>query len=117
MHKGGQLQKQHVNGVRISGENMSEVKTQVKRPQGAPATVKIEAAREKGGFVVQEEGRPKGVLLLGPAPAELPEVGALISAYIQDDDAQNPQYRWDSPVKRPKPQAKRSFGGNRGGRR
>jgi len=115
LHKGGQLQKQHVNGVRISGENMSEVKTQVKRAQGAPATVKIEAPREKGGLVVQEEGRPKGVLLLGPAPAELPEVGALITAFIQDDDAQNPQYRWDSPVKKPKPQAKRSFG-QRGGR-
>jgi hypothetical protein len=89
---------------------MTATQIQGKRAQGAPATVKIEAPREKGGFMVQEEGRSKGVLLLGPAPEQLPEVGALINVFIQDDDAMNPQYRWDSPVKRPKPQAKRGFG-------
>jgi len=94
---------------------MSETKAQEKRTQGHPAAVKVEAAREKGGFVVQEEGRAKGVLLLGPAPAESPEVGAVINVFVQDDNRQSPQYRWDSPVKKPKPQAKRGFGGNKGG--
>ena len=97
-------------------ENQAQAQAPAKRTQGTAAAVKIEAPREKGGFIVQEHGRSKGVLLLGPAPAETPEVGALINVYIQDDDRLNPQYRWDSPVKKPKPQAKRSFGGNRGGR-
>lgn len=80
---------------------------QEKRTQGSPAKVKVEGSREKGGYFVQEEGKPKGILLLGPAPAAAPEAGAVIDVFVQDDDRMNPQYRWDSPVKRPKPEPKR----------
>jgi hypothetical protein len=88
---------------------------QAKRTQGTPAKVKIEEKREKGGFVVQEEGKPKGVLNLGPAPATLPEAGALIDVFIQDDAIVSPQYRWDAPVKRPVPQQGKKGFGQRGG--
>jgi CRISPR-associated protein Cmr6 len=79
-----------------------------KRDHGTPATVTILAER-KGGFDVQEAGKPNGVLNQGKAPAELPAVGARVNVYVYNDDPRCPQYRWDAPPP-PRP------GPGRGGR-
>jgi hypothetical protein len=68
-----------------------------KRPQGTPATVTIVAIRAKGGFEVQEAGKPKGVINLGPVPSPPPEIGTSHSVFIHDDNSTCPQYRWDDP--------------------
>ncbi|MEW6741236.1 MAG: type III-B CRISPR module RAMP protein Cmr6 [Planctomycetota bacterium] len=68
-----------------------------KRVHGTRAMVKIIEARPKGGFVVQEEGRPQGVLTLGTAPSPPPEPGSSVTVFVHDDDPARPQYRWDDP--------------------
>lgn len=67
-----------------------------KRPSRTPVRVTIVAIREKGGFEVQEEGQPKGVLNLGPVPAPPPSVGDVVDVLIKDD-AKPPQYQWKTP--------------------
>lgn len=67
-----------------------------KRANGAPATVVILGSRTKGGYDVQETGKPKGVLNLGPVPTPPPETGASCSVFVHDDNATCPQYRWDN---------------------
>lgn len=48
---------------------------------------------------VQEEGKPRGVLMYGvPPPADkLPQVGDEIKVYRNNQDTRSPQYRWDRP--------------------
>src|SRR5262249_32567936 len=50
-------------------------------PAERAVTVTVLERREAGGrvaFVVQEEGRPKGMLMYGKPPEQLPEVGAQV---------------------------------------
>jgi CRISPR-associated protein Csm4 len=97
----------------------------VQRPPGpslAPdqVCVKVLEGREVSGkvqFLVQEEGKPHGVLMHGvPPPADkLPQVGDEITVYRNNQDPRNPQYRWDRPQPpRDQPRGKRP---PRGGRR
>ena len=65
-----------------------------KRPAGTPVQVKIVAARPKGGFDVQEEGRPQGTLTVGTPPNPLPQIGDTVAAKVHNDDPHRPQYRW-----------------------
>lgn len=65
--------------------------------------VTIQERREIAGkvqFFVQEEGKPRGVLMYGvpPPPDKLPQVGDEIVVYRNNQDARNPQYRWDKPA-------------------
>lgn len=56
--------------------------------------------REAGGkvsFIVQEEGKQKGVLMYGKSPENLPEINSTIVVYRNNNDPRNPQYRWDPP--------------------
>jgi CRISPR-associated protein Csm4 len=82
--------------------------------------VKVLERRDIGGkvqFFVQEEGKPRGVLAYGvpPPPDKLPQVGDEITVYRNNQDARNPQYRWDRPQPpRDQPRGKRP---PRGGRR
>jgi len=50
-------------------------------------------------FFVQEEGKPRGVLMYGvpPPPDKLPQVGDKIAVYRNNQDVRSPQYRWDKP--------------------
>ena len=66
-------------------------------------TVKVLKRRDIGGgvqFLVQEEGKPRGVLAYGVPPAKdkLPQAGDEIPVYRNNQDSRNPQYRWDKPV-------------------
>jgi len=70
-----------------------------KRPAGTPVQVKILAERPKGGYEVQEEGKPQGTLTVGTPPTERPEVGDIVSVEVHNDDPRRPQYRW--PQNRP----------------
>jgi CRISPR-associated protein Cmr6 len=67
-----------------------------KRPHGTGVTVKILGRRDKGGYRVQEAGRPEGALVLGTEPQPPPEVGAEVSVFLKDDGPP-PQYTWDQP--------------------
>ncbi len=67
-----------------------------KRDTGTPVEVLVLSERPKGGFNVQEEGRPQGALNLGTPPDPLPQVGDRITVYVQDD-AKAPVYQWDQP--------------------
>lgn len=49
------------------------------------------------GYLVQETGKPEGVLNLGPVPDPLPEIGAEVNVFVHNDDPKTPQYRWDDP--------------------
>lgn len=69
-----------------------------KRNYGERVQVRILAARSKGGYDVQEEGRKQGILALGDPPVEV-EIGKLYDVYIHDD-APRPQYRWNLPPKK-----------------
>ena len=65
--------------------------------------VKVLERRDIGGriqFLVQEEGKPRGVLAYGVPPPQdkLPQVGEEIAVYRNNRDARNPQYRWDKPI-------------------
>lgn len=75
------------------------------RPEKGPekVTVKVLERRDIGGkvqYFVQEEGKPRGVLAYGTPPPldELPQVGDEIAVYRNNQDARNPQYRWDKPI-------------------
>ena len=78
-----------------------------KRPFGAPVMVKLVAQRTKkrkgeaipSGYVVQEVGRSQGVLTLGAIPEPPPELGETVEVFIHDDQAKQPQYRWDAGAK------------------
>jgi hypothetical protein len=62
--------------------------------------VKVLERREHGGkvsFLVQEEGKPRGILGFGTPPAILPEVNQEIEVYRNNNDPRSPQYRWDPP--------------------
>ncbi|MBI3462703.1 MAG: hypothetical protein HY000_06530 [Planctomycetes bacterium] len=67
-------------------------------------TVKVLERRDLGGgkvqFLVQEAGKPRGVLAYGTPPPEdkLPQVGEEIAVYRNNRDSRSPQYRWDKPV-------------------
>jgi CRISPR-associated protein Cmr6 len=66
-------------------------------------TVKVLERRDIAGkvqFFVQEQGKPRGVLAYGvpPPPEKLPQVGDEITVYRNNQDARNPQYRWDKPI-------------------
>jgi len=66
-----------------------------KRSSGTPARVTLVAARPKGGFDVQEEGRALGTLTLGTSPAGLsPEIGMTVDVQVHNDDPVKPQYKW-----------------------
>jgi CRISPR-associated protein Cmr6 len=67
-----------------------------KRPFGTPVRVRIKAERAKGGYDVEEEGRPQGILNLGPVPTPPPNVGDVVDAQIKED-AKLPQYQWPKP--------------------
>lgn len=65
--------------------------------------VKVLERRDVSGkvqFMVQEEGKPRGVLAYGipPPPDKLPQVGEDIAVYRNNRDIRNPQYRWDKPI-------------------
>lgn len=65
--------------------------------------VKVLERREIGGkvqFFVQEEGKRRGVLVYGLPPPQdkLPQIGDEIGVYRNNQDVNNPQYRWDKPV-------------------
>jgi CRISPR-associated protein Cmr6 len=86
-------------------------------------TVKVLERRDLGGkvqFLVQEEGKSRGVLAYGnPPPADrLPQVGDTIDVYRNNRDVRNPQYRWDKPASPSQGKPKGGPGGQRGrGRR
>lgn len=63
-------------------------------------SVKVLERRDIGGkvqYLVQEEGKPRGVLAYGVPPPQdkLPQVGEEIRVYRNNQDVRNPQYRWD----------------------
>src|SRR5262249_37130279 len=62
---------------------------------------------EKSGpnaFRVQEEGRPRGMLVAGIPPSPLPEVGSKVQVYREaSSDPRSPRYRWDAPPLPPPP--------------
>ena len=65
--------------------------------------VRVLERRDIGGkvqFIVQEEGKPRGVLAYGIPPPQdkLPQVGEEIAVYRNNRDSRNPQYRWDKPI-------------------
>jgi CRISPR-associated protein Cmr6 len=76
-----------------------------KRRSGTPAHVTILALRPKGGYDVQEEGRPQGTLTVGTPPDPAPSVGDVVDVEVHDDAPGRPQYRWP----RPKDGAKAKF--------
>ncbi len=91
-------------------------------PSLAPDQVRVKVLErrqlgDKVQFFVQEEGKPRGVLMYGvpPPPDKLPQVGDEIAVYRNNQDPRNPQYRWD----RPQPPRDQSRGKPppRGGRR
>ena len=72
-----------------------------KRNSGAPTRVKIVAMRPKGGFDVQETGRPQGTLTLGtPPPGAATEIGAEVDVLVHVDDPARPQYKWPTVAKK-----------------
>ena len=72
-----------------------------KRNSGAPTRVKIVATRPKGGFDVQETGRPQGTLTLGsPPPGTVTEIGVEVDVLVHVDDPARPQYKWPTVAKR-----------------
>jgi len=68
-----------------------------KRQSGTPVMVRIVAVRPKGGYEVQEEGKPKGTLVVGTSPSPPPKDGDHVQVLIHDDNPRNPQYRWGTP--------------------
>jgi hypothetical protein len=77
--------------------------------------VKVLERREIGGkvqYLVQEKGKPRGVLAYGipPPPDKLPQDGDEIAVYRNNQDPRNPQYRWDRPQAS---QSKHGLGGRR----
>jgi CRISPR-associated protein Csm4 len=101
---------------------MPEIVQPPRPPSLAPDQVRVTILerREIAGkvqFFVQEEGKPRGVLAYGvpPPPDKLPQVGDEITVYRNNQDARNPQYRWDRPQPpRDQPRGKRP---PRGGKR
>jgi CRISPR-associated protein Cmr6 len=75
-------------------------------PARTPVTVTVLERRDAGGrtsFLVQEEGKPRGVLGYGTPPPTLPEVGQTVEVYVNNPGQRNPQYRWDPPSPPPQP--------------
>lgn len=105
------------------GEAISASATTIsrKRDAGTPVKVKIIAARKKGGFDVQEEGKRQGTLTIGTAPSPPPNVGDTVDAEIVDDKPDKPMYKWPSQKKstQPRPGGGKGKGNHRrgGGRR
>ncbi len=79
----------------------------IKRSAGTAVRVTILRTRTQGGFFVQEQGKPEGILNLGPIPNPPPQMGEGREVYIHDD-ARPPQYRWDRPSAKPPPARGRS---------
>jgi CRISPR type III-B/RAMP module RAMP protein Cmr6 len=75
--------------------------TTPKRKSGTPAEVKILESRPKGGFKVQESGRPPGTLTLGPCPSPPPQANDVVKVLVHVDDANTPQYKWADPNAKP----------------
>jgi hypothetical protein len=69
----------------------------------------------KNAYWVQEEGRKRGLLKYGAAPAQLPAVDSEIDVYRTSDNPQSPEYRWDKP--QPSRDRPRDGRPPRGGRR
>jgi CRISPR-associated protein Cmr6 len=75
--------------------------------------VKVLEPREQGGkvsFIVQEAGKPRGILGFGTPPATLPEINQEIEVYRNNNDLRSPQYRWD-PLPAPSRLGQRGRGG------
>ncbi len=89
--------------VAVSSVAGRAVQTSTKRAAGTPVQVKILAVRPKGGYDVQEEGKPQGTLTVGTPPAVAPQLGDIVQAEVHNDDPKCPQYRW--------PQAPKKSGG------
>lgn len=68
-----------------------------KRACGTPVHVTILEARQKGGFKVQESGKPPGTLTLGPCPSPSPEPNDVVNVLVHVDDPATPQYKWPDP--------------------
>ncbi len=74
-----------------------------RRNAGDSAKVTVIGPRPKGGFDVQEEGRPAGTLTVGTPPAGVvAEVGSTVDVRVHVDDPKKPQYRWPDAPKPPK---------------
>jgi hypothetical protein len=76
--------------------------------------VKVLEPREQGRkvyFLVQEEGKPRGVLAFGTPPTTLPEINQEIEVYRNNNDPRSPQYRWDPPPPPSPPPGPRKRGG------
>jgi CRISPR-associated protein Csm4 len=91
-------------------------------PSLAPDQVRVKVLErrqlgDKVQFFVQEEGKPRGVLMYGvpPPPDKLPQVGDEIVVYRNNQDARSPQYRWDR--RQPLPDQSRGRRPPRGGKR
>jgi CRISPR type III-B/RAMP module RAMP protein Cmr6 len=75
--------------------------TPVKRNSGTPAKVRIVGVRPKGGFDVQETGRPQGTLTLGtPLSGTVTGIGAEVDVLVHVDDPSRPQYKWPTVSKK-----------------
>ena len=72
--------------------------------------VTILEKKDKSGlnaFSVQEDGKPKGMLVHGTPPSPLPAVGDKVTAYREaTSNPNNPTYRWSQPAP-PAPPARR----------
>lgn len=87
----------HAKGV---SPTTPAVVNNLKRASGTRIKVEIIGARDKGGYVVQEEGRPRGVLNVGSMPEGLtPQSGQTVEVEVHDD-AKVPQYRWPTAPKK-----------------
>ena len=86
-----------------------------KREYQTIVNVIVLGPRDKGGYRVQEEGRPEGIITLGTPPSPSPEVNSRHDVWIKDDDPHRPQYEWIDPKKVKKEPPRRQTG--RGPRR
>lgn len=98
-------QKTAANKITLRGRELPHIVQPIPRQAQASdkVTVKVLERRDIGGrvqFLVQEEGKPRGVLAYGVPPAQdkLPQVGDEIPVYRNNQDSRNPQYRWDKPI-------------------
>lgn len=75
-------------------------------PPRLPGAVQVQVTllerKEKTGpnaFSVQEDGKPKGMLVHGTPPSPLPVVGERVTVYREaTSNSNNPTYRWSPPT-------------------
>jgi len=81
-------------------QNAAGPSVPAKRKAGTLVQVVIAQKRAKGGFDVQEVGRPVGTLTLGsPAVDVDTSDGKEVTVWIHNDDPAKPQYKWPDPPK------------------